>query len=402
MAKGGFTVSDSVLIVAAEASSSLYAQRLLETWKAQGCEVGAFGIGSRDMERVGFECLGRSEELAVVGLQEVLAHFSDIWGVFHRLLSEAERRKPKFALLLDYPDFNFRLAKRLKALGIPVVYYISPQIWAWRKGRIRLVRRYVDRMLVLFPFEKDFYEAYGVQVDFVGHPALDEIAASLFDPKALVERRQRFNLGPDEIVLALMPGSRRSEIKHHLATQLEAARLVVAAEPAVRVLLLVAPTLDRGEIRDRLGDVGFPIQLVKEPPMEMISLADIVLVASGTATLMVGMLEKPMVIMYRMNSVTAFLAKRLVKGTPFFGMVNLIMGRQVVPELFQEAANPERLASEILALVRDPNRRSAVRADLKEVRRRLGESGATGKVAAILSRYLRGPQAETRGEEVRS
>ncbi|MCM2282535.1 MAG: lipid-A-disaccharide synthase [Bdellovibrionaceae bacterium] len=388
-------LGDTVLIVAAEASSSLYAQRLLETWRASGTPVRAFGIGSDAMESLGFERLGRSEDLAVVGLQEVLAHFSDIWKVFHRLVDEAAVRKPKFALLLDYPDFNFRLAKRLKDLDIPVVYYISPQLWAWRKGRIKLVRKYIDRMLVLFPFEKGFYEKHGVQVDFVGHPALDEIADSLFDEKKLRERRQRFNLGPQDLVLALMPGSRRSEIKHHLQTQLEAARLVLAEAPHVKVALFVAPSLDRDELRARLGDVGFPIQLVQEPPMEMISLADVVLVASGTATLMVGMLEKPMVIMYRMNPISAFLAKRLVKETPFFGMVNLIMGREVVPERFQEAANPTKLAEELLQLIRDPSRRARVREDLKTMRERLGARGATEKVATILSRYFR-PEPEPR------
>lgn len=381
-------MSDSVLIVAAEASSSLYAQRLLETWQKQGARVDAFGIGSREMEKLGFECLGRSEDLAVVGVQEVLAHISEIWDVFHGLVAEAEKRKPKFALLLDYPDFNFRLAKKLKRLGIPVVYYISPQIWAWRKGRISLVRKYIDRMLVLFPFEKGFYEKHGVQVDFVGHPALDEITSALFDEKILRERRQRFNLAADDVVVALMPGSRRSEIKHHLAIQLEAAKLVVEKAPATKIVLLVAPSLDREELRARLAHVDFPIQLVKEPPMEMISLVDVALVASGTATLMVGMLEKPMVIMYRMNPITAFLAKWLVQDTPFFGMVNLLMGRKVVPELFQAAANPRRLADEVLQLVTDPEKRKAVRGELREVRTRLGERGATEKVAGILRGYL--------------
>jgi lipid-A-disaccharide synthase len=381
-------VEASVLIVAAEASSALYAQRLLEKWKRDGTPVRAFGIGSGDMESLGFERLGHSEELAVVGVQEVLAHLSDIVGVFNRLVSEAGKRKPKFALLLDYPDFNFRLAKKLKALGIPVVYYISPQIWAWRSGRVKLVQKYIDRMLVLFPFEKDFYLKHGVQVDFVGHPALDEINDSLFDERVRQERRQRFSIAKEDTVLALMPGSRRSEIKHHLQIQLDTARLVLRQSPSTRVLLLVAPTLDRNELRLKLADVDFPIQLVKEPPMEMINLADIALVASGTATLMVGLMEKPMVIMYRMNRLTACLAKRLVKSTPFFGMVNLIMGRKVVPELFQDEASPARLAEEVLKLIADPAHRSRVVNYLKRVKERLGSKGATENVARILSGYL--------------
>ncbi len=382
----------SVLIIAGEASSSLYAQRLLEKWQTDGVEVNAFGIGSRQMEALGFECLGRSEEMAVVGLQEVLAHLPHIRRVFHSLVAEAEKRRPQFALLLDYPDFNFRLAKKLKGLGIRVIYYISPQIWAWRTGRIKLVQKYIDRMLVLFPFEEKFYRDRGVTADFVGHPALDEMDASLFNNQIRAEKRHRFGLGDDELVLALMPGSRRSEIKHHLKTQLEAAQVVTQKNPKVRAVILVAPTLDREfiqeQIREQMGAIDFSVQLIKDGPLEMISIADIVLVASGTATLMVGLMEKPMVIMYRMNALTAFFAKLLVRHTKFFGMVNLVMDRQVVPELFQDEANPERLAHEILLFANDPRHRESVRSELQDLKNRLGSRGATNEVARILSAYF--------------
>ncbi len=382
----------SVLIVAGEASSSLYAQRLLEKWQADGIEVEAFGIGSRQMEALGFECLGRSEELAVVGLQEVLAHLPQIRHVLNALVAQAEKRRPRFALLLDYPDFNFRLAKKLKHLGIRVIYYISPQLWAWRTSRIKLVQKYIDRMLVLFPFEEKFYRDRGISADFVGHPALDEMDASLFHTPLLLEKRHRYGIADDELVLALMPGSRRSEIKHHLRTQLEAARIVTLQSPKVRPVILVAPTLEREfiqeQIREQMGSVDFPVQLIKDEPLEMISLADIVLVASGTATLMVGLMEKPMVIMYRMNALTAFFARLLVRHTKYFGMVNLVMDRQVVPELFQDDANPERLAKEILVFANDPRHRENIRSELKDLKNRLGSRGATTEVARILSAYL--------------
>ncbi len=379
---------DSVLIVAAEASSSLYAQRLLEHWQAEGREVHAFGIGSRPMEKLGFECVGRSEEMAVVGLQEVIKHFPLIRKVFHGLVEEAKKRKPKLALLLDYPDFNLRLAKKLKALGIPVIYYISPQVWAWRTGRVKLIKRVVDHMLVLFPFEEPFYREHGVRVDFVGHPLLDELPPTLSEKDFLFEK-QKFGLGPDELVLGLMPGSRHSEIHHHLRTQLEAAAIVMRRMPNVRPVLMVAPTLERSDFQEQLADFPFPIQIIKDSPLKMISLADVMLVASGTATLMVGLMEKPMVIMYRMNAVTAWLAKKLVTKTRFFGMANLIMGRAVVPELFQEEANPERLAAELLRFLDDPEERKRVRSELALIKEKLGNKGATANVARILEEYFR-------------
>ena len=380
-------MKDSVLIIAAEASSSLYARRLLEHWRKQGLDVDSFGIGSHDMEELGFRRIGKSEEMAVVGLQEVIKHFPLIKKVFYGLLDEVDRVKPKFALLLDYPDFNLRLAETLKARGVKVIYYISPQVWAWRTGRVKKIRKVVDHMLVLFPFEEPFYTEHGVRVNFVGHPLLDELPEADAQTDQ-IRARQRFGIGETDVVLGLMPGSRWSEIDHHLDAQIQAAKIVVRKNPRVRAVMMVAPTLDRAELASRMGDVGFPIQVIKEDPLKMIALTDVILVASGTATLMVGLMQKPMVIMYRMNALTAWIAKKLVTKTKFFGMANLIMNRKVVPELFQEEANPERLASELLKMIDDPNERSRVAADLGGIREKLGNRGATLKVAEILSGYL--------------
>ncbi len=378
---------ETVLIIAAEASSSLYAQRLLESWKSEGRAIDAFGIGSRTMEKLGFECLGRSEELAVVGLQEVLKHLPKIRQVFNSLLESAERRKPKFALLLDYPDFNLRLAKQLKKRGIKVIYYISPQVWAWRTGRVNAIRKCVDHMLVLFPFEEAFYREHDVRCDFVGHPILDELSQNVMDPATLKHERSRFGLTEHDCVLGLMPGSRNSEIDHHLQTQIRTAEILAKKIPNLRPVMMVAPTLEREKFGELIAQSSTSIQIIKEDPLDMIALADIILVASGTATLMVGLLEKPMVIMYRMNSVTAWLAKKLVTKTKFFGLVNLVMNRRVVPELFQEEANPNRLALELLNLASGPSREKALQ-DLAGVKAALGSRGATARVLAILNSYL--------------
>jgi lipid-A-disaccharide synthase len=386
-------VADQVMIIAAEASSALYAQRLLQYWKANGTPVHAFGVGNREMEILGFEILGRSEEMAVVGLQEVISHWGLIRSTFHRLVDEAARRKPKFVLLMDYPEFNLRLATKLKALGIPVVYYISPQVWAWRTGRVKHIRKVVDRMLVLFPFEKDFYEKHGVKADFVGHPLLDEMSPELLDEKTRLERRARFSLNEGDLVLGLMPGSRHSELNHHLDVQLEAAALLVKRFPNVRPLLMIAPTLERKDVEASLAKAAdqysMSVQVIKDEPMKMIQLTDVILVASGTATLMVGLMEKPMVIMYRVSRITAFLVKLITWNTRFFGMVNLIMDEEVSKELFQDKASAEGLADEVGRLLASRDERLRAQEKLRDLKNRLGSRGATERVAEILSGYLK-------------
>lgn len=382
-------VKGRVLIVAGEASSSLYAQRLLEYWRAEGRELDAFGVGSREMEALGFRRLGKSEEMAVVGLQEVIKHFPLIRDVYNSLLAECDREKPDFALLLDYPDFNLRLAKDLKKRGVKVVYYISPQVWAWRTSRVNLIRKVVDEMLVVFPFEEPFFTKHDVRSTFVGHPLLDEMARRpMASESALKMRRERIGIREDEIILGLMPGSRGSELKNHLEAQLQAAEILVRRNPKVRPVLLCAPTIERERLAAAAAGVAFPLQVIKEEPLDMIELCDLILVASGTATLMVGLMAKPMVIMYRMNSFTAWIAKKLVKHTKFFGMVNLILDREVARELFQEQASPEGMANELEKLL-DPARRKANADELRQLQTRLGSTGATERVAKRLETFFR-------------
>jgi lipid-A-disaccharide synthase len=385
-------MAQQVLIIAAEASSALYAERLLQHWDQKATEgfekPHCFGVGNYKMESLGFEILGRSEEMAVVGLQEVIAHWSLIKSNYQNILREAAIRKPKFALLLDYPEFNLRMAKDLKALGIKVIYYISPQIWAWRTGRVHNIKKVVDRMLVILPFEKEFYQKYNVPVDFVGHPLLDEINPRLFERSFIDLKREKFGLSKTDFVLGLMPGSRKSEIKHHLAAQLEASRILLKKYPHLKVVLLLAPTLDRDLIAHHLIGYDMPIQIVKDEPMEMIAMTDMILVASGTATLMVGLLHKPMVIMYKMNALSAKIAKWLVTKTPFFGMANLILGERAVPELFQEQADPPFLAAELSLYIDSKQKYNETSAKLSQLQSKLGERAATVRVANILEEYL--------------
>jgi lipid-A-disaccharide synthase len=374
-----------VLIVSAESSSALYARRLLECWQKRKLKVDAFGIGDGAMERLGFRRLGRAEDMAVVGIKEVIKHFPLIRKVFHDLLDECDRARPDVALLLDYPDFNFRLAKKLKARGIRVIYYISPQLWAWRKSRIELVKKYVDKNLVLFPFEKDFYESHGVDAEFVGHPLLDEIDDGADYIRQRLELRRRIGVADHEILVGLMPGSRKSEIEHHLSLMLKTAEHLKGACAGVKFALPVAPGLDAEWLRRQLPEDTVPLVVLEDEPLRMVNLLDLALTASGTATLVLGLMGCPMVVAYRMKPFSAWIAKWLVKGVSYFAMVNLIFKRPVVEEFFQERATPEALAQSLSALINDTSRRRALRAELLTLRDLLGQRGATERVADAIA-----------------
>lgn len=380
---------DQVLIVAAEASSVTYAQRILETWKRERRNVKAFGVGSQDMENLGFERLGKSEEMAVVGAAEIISQYSHLKGVFDKLVEEAEKRRPKVAVVMDYPEFNLMLAKKLHALGIPVVYYISPQVWAWRKGRVKTIKKYCQKVFVLFPFESSFYEEHGVPVEFVGHPLLDEMDDRLFeDVEYRKTHRNQCGISDSEIVLGLMPGSRRQELKQHFQIQLDTARILAKKYPNLKVVILTAPTFSKEQMQDYLEDFRLPYILLKDEPFRMIHLVDMMLVASGTATLQVGLLKKPMVIMYKMKWLTGIFAKAFVRGTRYYGLVNLILNKEAVPERFQEDVTPEKLAVLLDRYISEPAYKEEVIKDLGLLRQHLGDKGATRRVVQALDEYL--------------
>lgn len=380
---------DSVMFVAAEASSALFAQRLMEYWRSQNRGLKFFGVGTKEMEALGLERIGKSEEMAVVGAQEIIEQWDLLKGVFNRLVEEAARRRPKLVIVLDYPEFNLMLSKKLHALGIPVVYYVSPQVWAWRKGRVKTIKKYCRKVLLLFPFEVPFYKEKGVPYEFVGHPILDEIQDKYYEPVYRKTHRNRCGIGDDDIVIGLMPGSRRGEIKRHFDIQIEVARRLYKNYKNIRVLLMVAPTFEKEQLQALMDDVNFPIIVQKDEPFEMIHLSDFVLAASGTATLMVGLLEKPMVVMYRMTFLTGLLARLVVRGVKFFGIVNLIKNREVVPERWQGGASADELYSLMKRYLDDPAYTAKVREDLHSLRKELGDRGATARVAAAVEEFLR-------------
>jgi lipid-A-disaccharide synthase len=370
---------DSLLLIAAEASSCMYAKNFIKAWREKFPKTHFYGVGDREMQSLGMECVGLAEDMAVMGLLEVLKHYPAIKKVGDEIIEKTQKRPPRFALLLDYPGFNLRLAKKLKELNVSVVYYISPQLWAWKKGRVQQVRDYVDDMLVVFPFEVEFYKEHNIEAHFVGHPLVEVVEKEIQDNPEKTEGRPKK-------VLGLMPGSRRNEIKSIFKTQWKAAQILMEKQD-VQVKVLLAPTLNASDFSQFLGPTD-QVDFVKDSPTQMIRGCDLILSASGTATLQVALCEKPMVVMYRMNPITAFFAKRLVKSVDAFCIVNLIAGRKVVPEFFQEQASPDHLANELeKLLVVDKARESMVRS-LKQVKSLLGEGGATQNVIKYLvSRY---------------
>ncbi|MBY0554118.1 lipid-A-disaccharide synthase [bacterium] len=375
------------MIIAAEASSAHYALKLMDHWKTQGKDYTYFGVGSDAMEAVGFERLGKSEEMAVVGAAEIFAQYSHLKGVFNSLVAEATKRRPNVIILMDYPEFNLMLAKKMHKIGLKSFYYISPQVWAWRKGRVETIKKYCEKAFLLFPFEAEFYKSRHVPYEFVGHPLLDEFSEELLDPVKIQYNKEKYGIKKTEKLLALMPGSRRGELNQHLDIQLEVARRLLKKYDHLRLAIFVAPTIKKEEMLSRLEDFKSPYILLQDDPNKMISLADYVLVASGTATLMVGLLQKPMVIMYKLKWLTGVFGAIFIK-IKYFGLVNLILDKEAVPERKQGEANPDELFKLMDRYLSDPTYTQSVIEDLKKIPQYLGEKGATKRVAESLETYL--------------
>lgn len=389
--------SHKVMIIAAEASSAHYGAKLIKLWKKQerddGPKIEFFGVGTQEMEDLGFKRIGKAEEMAVVGLVEVVKHFSHLKAVFNNLVEAAKAQSPDFVILMDYPDFNLRLAKKLKAMNIKVFYYISPQVWAWRKSRIHDIKAYCEKVFLLFPFEKTFYDHFQVPNDFVGHPLIEDLDESLYNQTLIQGHRQKYGIKPDELVLALMPGSRHGEIERNFPIQLEAAKIILRKYKHVRLSICVAPTLTREHLLPYLETFSFPYLMIKDEPNRMICMADLILVASGTATLMVGLLEKPMVIMYKVNWLTGVIGNWLV-DVKFFGLINLVLDKEAVPERKQEHTDPKHLATLLEKYITDPEYTKSVINDLKQTKKALGydeadKKTATQKVIEALNKYLK-------------
>ena len=373
-----------ILISAGEASGEVYGAALMEALRRptvpQGTELEFFGVGGQRMQQAGCELVVNASEIAVVGLAEVVEHLPRIFGLFRKVVAEAEKRRPDAAVLIDFPDFNFRLARELHKRGIPVIYYVSPQLWAWRQSRIELVRKYVRKMLVIFPFEEKFYRERGIDAEFVGHPLADMAMPS----SSREEFAAQNGLDPDRTWIALLPGSRKGEVTRIYPKLLAAAQL---PGPEYVYITPVASTLEREWVATFLRDhTGAAVTLTNDARATL-KHARVAAVASGTSTLEAALIGTPFAMVYQVAPLTWKLGRRLVK-VDRFAMANLIAERDVVPELVQDGFTPERVRTELQRILPDGDERNAMIEGFGEVRRRLLASGGEGSPSERAARAV--------------
>ncbi len=380
-------VVEKILVSAGEASGDLYAAAVVGALRARLPETEFFGCAGPRMRAAGVRAVVDSASLAVAGLFEVASHIPRIYREYRRLIAAAEAGRPRLAILTDSPDFHLRAARRLKAMGIPVVYLVAPQAWAWRQGRLRSMRRCIDHLLCIFPFEEEFFRSRGVHATYIGHPLAAMVRPSL-DRDAFFERH---GLDARLPLVALLPGSRPGEAARHWPAVLDAAARLAKSRPAQFVLAVPPGRFVQAPVSSTLTERnGAPsIQVVEGETWNVLASADVALAASGTVTVEAALLGTPMVVFYRVSALS-WLAGRLMVRVPFYSMVNLVAGRQVVPELMQNEMNGGRLAAEALRLLEDEAARAAMRRDLADVARRLAPAeDPVQKAAGIIDSYLK-------------
>jgi lipid-A-disaccharide synthase len=372
-----------ILISAGEASSDMYAARLVTALRERvGPYAGFFGMGGPRMAEAGVELIADYHEVAVLGIAEVLHKIPTVIGVQNRLKREAKRRHAALAILVDSPGTHLGVARRMKQMDVPVGYFIGPQIWAWRAGRVRIVKRRVNRMLVIFPFEEKIYREAGVPVNFVGHPLVDVVRPSM----TRAEFAAVHKLDPNKPILTILPGSRQNEIRQNYGRILSACERLKRGTPNLQFVLAVAPNLS-ADFFSAYASSGVEIKHLTGATYDALAAADCAIVASGTATIEASLLGTPMVVVYRVSPVSAFLLGRMIR-TPFFSMVNLIAGKGVVRELIQDQFTPEAVESEVRRLLESSKARNEMKASLAEVRAKLGPGGAIARAADIFAQML--------------
>ena len=365
------------MLVVGEASGDMHGASLVKALLKRDPNLTFFGVAGDQLQRTSFETLFTVSKLTGMGLLELAGNIKNIMAAYRLLRRTLRTRRPSLLILIDFPEFNLRLARLAKKLGVPVLYYVSPQVWAWRRGRVREIAHVVDKMAVVFPFEVEFYERHHVPVEFVGHPLLDVVRVSQKRESILSE----LGLDKERPVIALLPGSRRKEIAYHLPVMVAAATELKRVEQA-QFFCVRASTLDRTELQKELDRAGFVIPIVEGERYNAVNAADLVWAASGTATLETALLEKPTIVIYRVSWVTYWLARLLVK-IKYIGIANILAGKRIVPELVQSDLSPKRLVQESQAILNDHDARRTMIANLRMLREQLGAPGAATRVADL-------------------
>ncbi len=368
-----------IMISAGEPSGDMHAAELI---KALGASPGngrldCFGMGLEQMQRAGLRRLVDASELSLVGLFEVLAHYPKLRRAYRRLVRALREETPDLLVLVDYPEFNLKLAAAARRLGIKTLFYISPQVWAWRAGRIRTIARRIDMMAVVFPFEEKIYRDAGIPVRYVGHPLLDQLPAAV-PPVQRDDGQQR---------VLLMPGSRLTEVRRLLPVITAAAAGIARRTERVRFALLLAPGIPAALVEQQLAEHGVQCELVREEPYALMRESALAITASGTSTLQLALCQTPMVIIYKLSPPTYWLVRRLVQ-TPHIGLVNIVAGKRLVPELVQGEANADAICREAMPLLEDTQKNRQLRRELRELRQVLGDDGSTLKLAGLVREML--------------
>jgi len=378
-----------IMISCGEASGDLYAGALAVELHRREPAAEIFGFGGQRLEAAGGRLIGDYGAYSVTGLAEVVTKLPRSFAMLRRLVDAARELRPHVFVAIDFPDFNFRLMAALRRLGIPIVYYISPQLWAWRPGRMETMKENVDRVLVIFPFEEELYRRAGVDAQFVGHPLVDLARAG--EPRDLFLRER--GLTPEAPTVALLPGSRRNELERIVPVMVETVPLIARRIPGAQFVVACAPNLPDALFAPLVNDdLGAPLVLVHERTDDVLAASDTVITASGTATIQCALHEKPMVVVYRLSPLTYRLGKPFVH-VDTYAMPNLVAGSRIVPELIQDDFTPERTASEVVSFLTDRERYNRTREALARVRQALGSPGASVRAAEAVLEVAHGAKA---------
>jgi lipid-A-disaccharide synthase len=367
-----------IFISAGEASGDLHGSHLARAIKSIAPLASISCLGGPRMRAEGIPVVVDHRSMSVVGVAELAGHIRAIYGAWRKIKAHLLATRPSVVVLIDFPDFNLFLGRFAKKIGAKVFYYISPQVWGWREGRVKTIRKLVDRMAVILPFEKEFYASHGIVVDYVGHPLVD-IMADLPD-KALCERLYRNSAGP---FIGLLPGSRRNEVNLLLDILLDAARIISTSFPEARFIMPVAPSLDAGELESRASGWRLPLRVVPSDTYGVIRACDLILAASGTVTLEAAILETPMIIVYKLSRLSRRVGQLLIR-VKMAGLPNLIAGRKIVPEFVEEEPTAPRVAECAIGLLSDPLLLDGARRELGQIHSRLGEPGISERVARLV------------------
>lgn len=368
-----------VVLVAGEASGDMHGADFVRALRERWPDVEVAGIGGSNLRAAGMHTVVDAADLGSVGVVEVVRGLGRVWRAYRALRDLLTRERPDLCVLIDFPDFNLRVARVARRAGVPVLYYIGPQVWAWRGGRVRTIGDLVDRLAVVFPFEAPLYEPWLDDVHFVGHPLIDRVRPRRDREETLAA----VGLDPGRRTVLVLPGSRPTEIGYMLPRFLDAVRVLAAGDPTLNFALALADTLDENTVTPHLAAAGLRMPVVSGATYDLMAAADVALVTSGTATLECALLECPMVIGYRLSPVTVLLGRALIRGVEHIGMPNIVAGRRIVPELIQGEVTGWGVAAAARSLLADEGRRAAVLRDLRTVRERLGGGGAAARVADL-------------------